>query len=135
MKKSLVILSILLMSQAAQAETIYRASINVGGRIFQDLFVINEMPQFPFQRAALTGSVTVPGIFSAPMTGTMIGSSLWSGQSEAQITLNIEAVERGQKFKVRYEFKTTDLIHIQGSAFLEDGSKLGDFEGERIFKE
>ncbi len=118
--KTTTALLLLLTHFSAHGESIYRATTTIGNRTFQDILIIESFNP-------LKGTLTVPGVFSAPiqdMNG--LGDSLNFG---------IVAKERGEEFKVYYKLKTLPGYALKGTANLEDGGLLGTVHAQRIFVE
>lgn len=110
----------------------YDMKIQIGEREFHDVLVLESDSGHvhPIAYAGkLTGTVTVPGVFSSPLTGS-VRCHPWS----AMCVLNFEIIarENGREFKVRYQgaagYEERDFT---GRAFLENGEVLGDFTATR----
>src|SRR5690606_31664454 len=84
-----------LMTQIAHAESIYRAKIVIGDRTFHDIIVLHNL-NTPFN---VTGSLTVPGVFTSPLTGVRLLNDLHIGG---------KVVENGNSFFVNFRLKFSD---------------------------
>lgn len=111
---------IFLFTSSLQAEEIYLLPTTIGDRTFNDLLVIEPagMDQ---------GSLTVPGVFSAPIFNMRV-KIYWHG---TYYTFSIKAVEGGSETLVKYEIflPNTSDQQISGSLKLEDGTVLGNIKG------
>lgn len=113
----------------------YNMVIKIGDKVFHDELILSGTGStyiFGY-KGPLSGSLTVPGVFSSPLTGRA-SCSAWS--LSCNISFEIVAVENGQSFKVLYAAtigKETDNIgdtvtpFLVGTATLENGKFLGNF--------
>jgi hypothetical protein len=105
----------------------YDMQIDIGGTIFNDVMVIQDLPSFPY-KSTFTGSITVPGVFTALIEDGKVTCHLWS--SGCNMSFSILADENGKKYRVyysaSYEF-TQQNPKIYGQAHLEK-SLLGSFK-------
>lgn len=106
MKATIFTFASLALAPAASAETIYRATTTIDGKAFEDLIVFKERPSTSGPRKPVTGSVTVPGVFSSPLEGEIDLSSV----AEPRVRFHIIARERGREFRVDYSL----VIHEEG---------------------
>lgn len=134
--KTLVLAFALVISTQTQAETIFRATIDIGGRKFHDLITIDNMPkENPPGDHQISGTLTVPGVFTVPAKGLFVGCLNVVEVCKPLLNIEIEAVENGNRFKVFYRMELSeDHSTLTGLARLEDGSVLGPIEGLKIFE-
>jgi hypothetical protein len=134
--KTIVLAFALFMSAQTQAETIYRATIDIGGRKFHDLIAIDNLPKDnPPGDHQISGTFTVPGVFTVPTKGFFVGCLNGVEVCKPLLNIDIEAVENGNKFKVFYRMELSeDHSTLTGLARLENGSVLGPIEGLKIFE-
>ena len=119
----------------------YEMEIEIGSRTFIDklqLAGVDGPIGLKEFSGKVTGEITVPGLFTAPLTGTAKCSS---ETTSCQIKFEITATEGGQQFLVRYEAEISgqdyqnavsgnELPQLRGTAFLEDGRVLGNFSAK-----
>ncbi len=107
----------------------YEMKIIIGGREFTDLLELKTDPAAGMLRTCLTGTLTVPGSFTAALTGSA-QVALWAGTNSFHF--EITAHENGHDFKVYY-FGSADsidnLVTLKGTAYLDPDKKqlLGPF--------
>jgi hypothetical protein len=120
MKKLLLVVA-LVISQNIFAETIFVLPTKIGDKVFNDVLVLNDtVPVF----TKLTGSLTVPGVFTSPLINGR-RSANWAGE---QYQFSIIARENGTETKINYEF---GYLHsgepgMHGTLSLEDGTVIGE---------
>lgn len=111
----------------------YHMEIKIGERDFTDILVLQgRIPVRPHS-APLTGTLEVPGVFRADLTGNSFCSGPWSGF--CQLSFAIVARENGQEFTVNYHATvanyfaayTGGAVILEGSATIENGELLGNF--------
>ena len=118
---------------------IYEMEIQIGDTLFKDILELHgvdaayNMPPF---KGPITGSITVPGIFTSPLTGKA-QCIIWSGI--CAVNFEIVAHENDQDFKVIYvgtfphQLGSPDSapLVLIGTARLENGDLLGNFKATR----
>lgn len=106
---------------------IYDMKINIGGTIFNDVMEIKGLPASLF-KSSFTGSITVPGAFTAPIEQGQIRCPLWSNGCD--MNFSILAKENGKSFRVYYHISFDyygDLSTLSGKATLDNNGFLGYF--------
>lgn len=113
----------------------YQMEIKIGERQFTDILVLKGERNLPiFQQAGpVYGSLEVPGVFVADLTGKYSCSGPWGGICKLNFT--ILARENGQEFIVNYEASLANYYGalsgapaiLEGTAKLENGELLGNF--------
>lgn len=104
---------------------IYKMHVQISDRLFVDLVTLKEESNHQ-----LSGTVTVPGNFTAPLKGHYGGDSeSFSINSSNQIEFTIEAIERGNKIRVLYQGEIdprsgNDGIFFKGVAYDLDDPAL-----------
>jgi hypothetical protein len=139
MRKLLILAALMLAQKTVHAETIYRATININGRIFHDLMAFDSFPSSiddQRQNLPLRGTLTVPGAFTVPMTGQYTGCTKDNGPfciPYAEVSITVD--EGNGPYKINYKllFGGPDISTFGGEATLEDGTVLGPLQGLRIF--
>lgn len=141
MKKILLFPILILPFFAETAPTLngrYTMEIQIDEKKFADqleLAGIDSSIHLQNFNGKISGLVTVPGMFSASLTGSAICSST---NSACRLHFEIVASENGQQFKVRYEAELTGTNYqdalskgklplLRGIAYLENGQVLGAF--------
>jgi hypothetical protein len=109
--------------------------IKIGEREFTDILILKGERNLPvFQQSGpVLGSLEVPGVFIADLTGRYSCSGPWGGI--CKLNFRILARENGQEFKVNYQAKLANYYDVytgaaailNGSATLENGDLLGNF--------
>jgi hypothetical protein len=118
-----LLLALALVGQIAQAESIYRAKITIGDRTFHDIIVLHNLST-PYD---VTGSLTVPGVFTAPLKGVKIHNDLYIGG---------EATENGNSFYVNFRLKFSDqLQNLKGSMSIDGNSSFHPVDAQLIFSD
>ncbi len=79
-----------------KVDGIYKMTVQIGDREFEDLVTLKEIGQHQ-----LEGTVTVPGNFTAQLSGHY-GKNPLCEFCDDKIEFQIEAVERGKKIRVLY---------------------------------
>jgi hypothetical protein len=123
----------------------YLMELNIQGRLFHDQLELKSVSSsrsingYNF-RDAITGMVTVPGIFSVPLRG--FGQChLWKFSCEFHF--EILAKENGKEFKVFYKAKFNSKHYLNGliknhpvvltgEAFLDNNEFLGSFTAKKV---
>ncbi len=120
----------------------YEVHLKVGDRIFLDQMEIKgkdgEIKLQSFH-GSITGTMTVPGNFTSPLSGEGHCSEK---DSLCELDFDIDAHEQGQAYKVHYQAKIQGAHYqkvvadeatpvLTGTATLEDGQLLGTFEATR----
>lgn len=113
----------------------YKMAIKIGARDFTDILVIKGERDLPVRMHSIpiTGTLEVPGVFVADLTGNSFCSGPWN--SMCQLTFAIVARENGQEFIVNYEASLANYYGalsgapaiLEGKATLENGELLGNF--------
>jgi hypothetical protein len=110
-----------------KVDGIYKMNVKIGERNFVDLVTLKEETGHK-----LSGTVTLPGNFTAPLTGFYGAGQSFTLNADDQIQFTIEAIERGEKLRVLYtgtidQRSGSDGIYFQGEAFDLDnpGSPFG----------
>lgn len=110
----------------------YDMQLAIGDTVFNDIMVIEGLEvvtgSYFFKPQKFSGSITVPGIFTAPMENANLRCNPWSGGCD--MYFEILAKENGKEFKVYYSiyfdfFVTPDVL--EGKASLENNVHLGNF--------
>lgn len=111
---------------AAEATT-YDVKLRIGDTLHHDVLVLKGGPGF---RGPLSGTFTVPGVFTSDLTGTF-HCHPWNGY--CQLQFEIIAREHGSEFKVLFRASTPmfEEQELTGEAHLEDGTLLGSFTATR----
>lgn len=115
----------------------YKVELTIGDKVFIDHMTLKgkdspiEITKF---QGDITGSMTVPGMFTSPLEGS--GYCTKRG-FVCRMDFAIEANENGQKYKVKYSLNMGQLnfrkafrgegVVFNGSAYLEDGKLLGHY--------
>jgi hypothetical protein len=108
----------------------YEMQLKVGEKVFHDLVDIKVEADSDFRKSKLSGVLTVPGVFTSPLTGS---SQYIPWNFAHYFSFEITAVENGQSYKVFYtgELKDDFMVNtpktMTGEARLEDKSLLGTF--------
>ncbi|HEY8279203.1 MAG TPA: hypothetical protein VIH99_06255 [Bdellovibrionota bacterium] len=145
-----ILVSLLTLFATGHAQTatpnlngIYLMPIQIGERTFRDVvFLEGEEKPISIENfdGKIKGSVTVPGNFSVPLTGT---GKCSLREFTCTFDIHIVAKERENTFTVDYRAQMSHDEYsrayrgqgepaFHGTAFLENGDKLGDFTGTRI---
>jgi hypothetical protein len=100
-----------------KVDGIYKMNVKIGERNFVDLLTLKEEPGHK-----LSGTVTVPGNFTASLTGYYGERRDYSGISDPMIQFTIEAMEHGKKIRVLYNGtidprSSDDGIYFTGEAY------------------
>lgn len=121
---------IFLLSRLAHADQfsvldgVYDMHIKISDQAFVDELDLKTYST-DFATAGLSGFVTVPERFKAELTGT---ARFLKSSGAYYVNFTIVAHENGRDFKVVYRCQLANgSSDLQGSAYLEDGSLLGDF--------
>ncbi len=111
-----LVLFFFLLADPLHAEEIYLLPTRIGDRTFNDLLIIETSG----------GSLTVPGVFSAPIFNVKVRMS-WG---QFKYNFSIKASEGGQETLVHYEVSipTDSTYKISGTLKLQDGTVLGTIE-------
>lgn len=108
-------------------DTVYDMHIRIGNTDFQDVLLLRgASSNIITYRGPLRGSITVPGVFTSELSGRA-HCHPWNGV--CALSFEIMARENGREFLVRYRasMSSSSDSEITGSAYLEDGSLLGNF--------
>lgn len=105
-----------------QIDGIYKMEVKIGEKIFTDLVQLKTE-----ENNKLNGTVTLPGLFTAPLHGTY---SYNEKNKTGNIEFKISTLEKGKKLEVLYTgifiTRTDSRIEFQGEAKdLSDGSVFG----------
>jgi hypothetical protein len=120
----------------------YAMEIQIGKTLFKDIFVLKGSASsidLNFFNGQIEGHITVPGVFSSPLSGTALCDS---DEKKCELKFEIVAHEKGQDFKVFYHAQIPEMAFnairagelqpiLQGVARLENGEILGDFKAHR----
>ena len=148
--KIFIILTLLLAAFALKAEPFpvqnldghYTMDLVIQNKVFHDQFILSGLNGPIDMRTfggPLAGSITVPGVFSAPLTGNG-NCSLWG--SFCNFNFSIVAKENGQEFNVFYKIQLSHQVYLdiltgkspvtfEGDAFLDNQQPLGHFKAVR----
>jgi hypothetical protein len=128
----IILLFMFLMTEMARAtgnfafiDGTYDMQITIGEEVFNDVVELKTEP-LNIQRAALSGALTVPGVFTSPLDGEA-HYAFWAALFTFRFS--ITADENGQKFKVHYrgQFESDNTTRMTGTAFLDGDKLLGHF--------
>jgi hypothetical protein len=117
----------------------YTINMKIGNHSFVDEMEIQGQPGPILLKSYggdITGNLTVPGAFTSGLTGNA-KCTMWGGFCELQF--QIMANEQNQSYRVYYQATlplknyNDSLVHgkpvvLSGSAYLEDGKLLGQFQ-------
>lgn len=116
----------------------YDVEIKIGDRVFHDFLRLagrdEPIQAFTFH-GPLAGSMTLPGVFTAPIEGT---GTCFVAQSFCGFEFTIHTQENGQPLVVTYsmnDFNSRDLLGartFQGEARLEDGTVFGQLTATKV---
>ena len=131
----------LAMNAAVSLSGKYVMEIDINGKVFEDNLEMQgvKIPMSLFGAGKIKGTLTVPDIFSSPLTGTY-ACSMWV--NKCRVNFEILAVENGKEYKVYYDaaLEARDFIEVMnghpailtGKARLENGSLLGTFKAVQV---
>jgi hypothetical protein len=143
--KKILMLSLMIFPLFAETAPVlngnYEMEIRIGAKTFIDLLeLVGVDGPINLQGfdGKVSGVITVPDVFSAPLTGTANCSAI---RSSCQLEFEIIALENGHQFKVRYEASLAGADYqnalsgaalplLHGTAFLEDERVLGLFSAK-----
>ena len=108
----------------------YEMKLTIGDKVFIDeLHLLGESRPLDYEFSGnIIGSVSVPGVFTAPLYGTATCSHMWA--NECLLVFKITATENDKNFKVYYEAKIDIALQtLKGEAYLDNRTLLGSFVG------
>jgi len=117
-------------SEEPQIDGIYKMDVWIGATLYTDLLQLKTQ-KGSASGAPLSGTVTLPTIFTAPLTGDYHYDAK---AKNGKITFEINTAERGKALKVRYEgtlsqFKKSKRFTFSGTASdLNEGKVFGKIE-------
>ena len=144
--KTLVLTMAMVLATASQVKASgpaldgkYLMELKIGDRIFIDHLDLQGMEGAIHLRTfngGIAGAITVPGIFTAPLSGQ---ANCSESSSSCELNFVINAYEGGKYYKVFYQAELTNENYLRalsgkfppvltGTASLEDGQLLGPFE-------
>lgn len=117
----------------------YAVNLKIGDHTFRDemeLKAVSGLISLEAFSGSIAGTMTVPGVFSVPLTGM---AHCESQKSSCQVQFTIQAKEGGQTYNVHYRAELSGDNYtkaiggqtppvLTGSAFLDDGGVMGNFE-------
>ncbi len=111
----------------------YHMEIRIAERDFTDILVLRGSLPVRSHNSLITGTLEVPGIFLADLSGKSFCSGPWGGV--CQLSFAIVARENGQEFRVNYQATVANYYEaysgaaaiLEGRATLENGDLLGNF--------
>jgi hypothetical protein len=117
--KKLLLAMVLVISQNAFAEKVFILPTKIGERVFNDILVLDTDGS-----GAISGSLTVPGVFTA----SLVKGSHYINWAGDQYEFSIIARENGTETKINYEFGKlhTGKPGMHGKLSLEDGTVIGE---------
>lgn len=126
--KKLLIAIVFLVSHTVMAEVVYDLKTTLGGKVFNDILVLNFVNPRIF-----TGTLTSPGLFTFPIENAKTGFR-WEGMF---YSFDVTIKENNQSYKVTYSLQDPgfDRARLTGDILQENGSVIGSVEGTRRDKE
>jgi len=124
---------LMFMFSSARAEMVYRATTEIGNHQFQDIIIINELP---FQGGGLTGSLTVPGIFSTNfLESSDLRVYLWSDHYQMNLDVNVNENNQTSLLHYRLKSKNTGYKEMEGQLLNEANETVGIVKEMRLIYE
>lgn len=111
---------------------VYEVRLKVGDKEFRDLMTVDSANYLPSGKEELSGTMTVPGVFTSKFVGTTSLTSSFNLRLRFEIIAN----ENGKQYKVRYTAYIPDNQdeRFLGVARLEDNTVIGEFTGQLLTK-
>lgn len=127
--KKLALLMMMVLSQSVFSSEIYLLPTRIGDKMFNDILIFDTTG---YRKGELTGSLTVPGVFTAPIINGRMRMT-WAGVS---YEFSIKAIENGQETMIHYEagYLHDGNLKMHGSLRSEDGSLVGLIEDMILLK-